>query len=114
MAGDGALAAFDAPTPAVEYAQAFSTAVHELGLQVRAGVHAGEVERRGNDLAGIGVHIGARVAALAETDQILVTSTVRELAFGSRLTFIDRGEYELRGVNGSWHLYELNQSLKTT
>ena len=107
-AGDGALAAFDGPTPAVEYARAFSTAVHELGLRVRVGVHTGEVERRGNDLAGIGVHIGARVAALADSDQILVTSTVRELVFGSPLSFIDRGDHELRGVNGAWHLYELD------
>jgi class 3 adenylate cyclase len=107
-AGDGALAAFDGPTPGVEYARAFCDAVHELGLRVRAGVHTGEVERRGSDLAGIGIHIGARVAALADSDQIFVTSTVRELVFGSALSFIDRGDHKLKGVDGSWHLYELD------
>jgi class 3 adenylate cyclase len=106
-AGDGVLAAFGGPTPGIEYTRAFRDAVHELGLQIRAGVHTGEVERRGNDVAGIGVHVGARVAALAKTDEILVTSTVRELVLGSPSTFVDRGEHELKGVAGSWHLYEL-------
>jgi class 3 adenylate cyclase len=112
-AGDGALATFDGPTPGVEYARAFCEAVHQLGLRVRAGVHTGEVERRGNELAGIGIHIGARVAALADTDQILVTSTVRELVFGSALRFIDQGDHALKGVEGSWHLYELDNPRRT-
>jgi class 3 adenylate cyclase len=102
------LAAFGGPTPGIEYTRAFRDAVHELGLQIRAGIHTGEVERRGNDLAGIGVHVGARVAALANKDEILVTSTVRELVLGSAATFVDRGEHELKGVAGSWHLYELD------
>jgi class 3 adenylate cyclase/pimeloyl-ACP methyl ester carboxylesterase len=109
-AGDGALAAFDGPTHGIEYARAFADAAHELGLQIRAGVHTGEVEHRGNDLAGIGVHVGARVAALAGPDQILVTNTVRELAFGSPAIFIDHGEHELRGVSGTWHLYAVEMT----
>jgi class 3 adenylate cyclase len=107
-AGDGVLAVFDGPTRGIEYARAFSDAVHDLDLRIRAGVHTGEVERRGDDLAGIGVHVGARVAALAGPDQVFVTSTVRELAFGSPATFIDHGDHELRGVTGTWHLYELD------
>jgi class 3 adenylate cyclase len=107
-AGDGVLAAFGGPTPGIAYARAFRDAVRELGLHIRAGVHTGEVERRGNDLAGIGLHVGARVAALADADQILVTSTVRELVLGSPSTFVDRGKHELKGVPGSWHLYELD------
>ena len=106
-AGDGALATFAGPTPGIQYARAFRDAVHELGVRVRVGVHTGEVEQRGSDLAGIGVHVGARVSALADADQVLVTSTVRELVLGSRSSFVDRGEHDLKGVEGSWHLYEL-------
>ena len=72
---------------------------------MRGGVHTGEVERRGTDVAGIGVHIGARVGALAAGDQILVTSTVRELVIGSPARFVDAGEHELKGVEGTWHLF---------
>ncbi len=104
-AGDGALAVFEGPTPGLEYARELIDAVHALGLRVRAGVHTGEVERRGTDVAGIGVHIGARVGALAAGDQILVTSTVRELVIGSPARFLDAGEHELKGVEGTWHLF---------
>jgi hypothetical protein len=107
-AGDGVLAVFDGPTRGIEYSRAFAEAAHDLGLRIRAGVHTGEVERRGHDLAGIGVHVGARVAALAGPDQVLVTNTVRELAFGSPASFTDHGDHELRGVSGTWHLYELD------
>jgi class 3 adenylate cyclase len=109
-AGDGVLAVFDGPTRGIEYARVFAAAAHDLGLRIRAGVHTGEVERRGNDVAGIGVHVGARVAALAGPDQVLVTNTVRELTFGSPATFIDHGDHELRGVNGTWHLYALDEN----
>ncbi len=108
-AGDGILAVFDGPTRGVEYAASFLDAVHQLGLQARAGVHTGEVERRGTDLAGIGVHIGARVSALAQGDEVLVTSTVRDLTFGSTLAFSDHGDHELKGVAGTWHLYALER-----
>jgi class 3 adenylate cyclase len=109
-AGDGVLAVFDGPTRAVHYASAAVDAVHELGHQVRAGIHTGEVERRdGDDLAGMAVHIGARVSGAAETDEVLATSTVRDLTVGSGLTFVDRGEHELKGVPDRWHLYALVQ-----
>jgi class 3 adenylate cyclase len=107
-AGDGVLAVFDGPTRAVRYASSVVGAVHELGHQVRAGIHTGEVERRDtNELAGMAVHIGARVSGQARADEVLVTSTVRELTVGSGLTFVDRGEHQLKGVPGSWHLYAL-------
>jgi len=72
---------------------------------VRAGLHTGEVERRGDDVAGIGVHIGARVSALAASGEVLVTSTVKDLVMGSDLEFDDRGSRELKGVPGDWHLW---------
>jgi class 3 adenylate cyclase len=106
--GDGALALFDGPTRAVNYASAVVEAVHELGHQIRAGVHTGEVERRGaNDVAGLAVHVGARVGAHAVADEVLVTSTVRDLTAGSGLQFADRGEHDLKGVANPWRLYAL-------
>jgi class 3 adenylate cyclase len=75
-----------------------------MGLDVRAGLHSGECEVRGDDLAGITVHIGARVAALAEPGEVLVTSTVRDLVIGSDFEFADRGTQELKGVPGPWHI----------
>jgi class 3 adenylate cyclase len=109
-AGDGALAVFDGPTRAVNYASALVGAVHQLGLQVRAGVHAGEVERRdGDGLAGMAVHIGARVSGRAGADEVLVTGTVRDLTVGSGLVFVERGDHELKGVPGRWPLYALAQ-----
>jgi class 3 adenylate cyclase len=107
-AGDGVLALFDAPTRAVSYAQAVVGAVHELGHSVRAGVHTGEVERRGpTDIAGMAVHIGARVSAQAGPNEVLVTSTVRDLTVGSALAFVDQGAKVLKGVPGEWRLYAL-------
>jgi class 3 adenylate cyclase len=106
-AGDGALALFDGPTRAVNYARTVVEAVHELGHQIRAGAHTGEVERRDTDVAGLAVHVGARVAAQAAADEVLVTSTVRDLTVGSGLNFVDRGEYDLKGVPNRWHLYAL-------
>lgn len=106
-AGDGALALFDGPTRAVNYARAAVEAVHELGHQVRAGAHTGEIERRDADIAGLAVHVGARVAAKAVADEVLVTSTVRDLTVGSGLNFVDRGEHDLKGVPNRWHLYAL-------
>ena len=77
------------------------------GAEIRAGVHTGECLRRGDDLGGIAVHIAARVGALAGAGEVLVTSTVRDLVFGSELTFDDRGEHDLRGVPGTWRLLAL-------
>ncbi len=103
--GDGLLATFDGPGRGVRAARALRDAVRSLGVEVRAGLHTGEVERRGADIAGIGVHIGARVSALAGSGEVLVTSTVKDLVMGSDLEFDDRGSRELKGVPGDWHLW---------
>lgn len=102
--GDGFLAAFDGPARAIRCAHANVAALADTGLHVRAGIHAGECEVRGNDLAGLAVHIGARVAALAGADEVLVSSTVRDLVAGSGLEFEDLGSHDLKGVPGTWQL----------
>jgi class 3 adenylate cyclase/pimeloyl-ACP methyl ester carboxylesterase len=102
--GDGFLAAFDGPARAIRGAQAIASEAATLGLEVRSGLHTGECELRGGDLAGIAVHIGARVAALAGEGEVLVTSTVRDLVAGSGIEFSDRGHHDLKGVPGSWQL----------
>jgi class 3 adenylate cyclase len=79
--------------------------VRSLGVDMRAGLHTGEIELRGDDVAGVAVHIGARVSALANAGEVLVSSTVRDLVAGSGIEFEDRGEKELRGVPGTWRLY---------
>ena len=103
--GDGLLAVFDGPARAVRCASAIVAAARQLGLDVRAGVHAGECEVRGDDVAGIAVHIAARVAELARSGEVVVTSTVRDLVAGSGLRFAERGAEVLRGVPGPWTLY---------
>jgi len=104
-AGDGFLAEFDGPARAIRCAAEIVWRVRDLGLDVRAGVHTGEVERTGRTLLGIAVHIGARVAAKAGAGEILVSQTVKDLVAGSGLAFEDRGEHELKGVPASWRLY---------
>ncbi|MGH3640104.1 MAG: adenylate/guanylate cyclase domain-containing protein, partial [Mycobacterium sp.] len=104
-AGDGFVATFSSPSVALDCAEQVVDAVRTLGLEVRVGIHAGEVEVRGQDIAGMAVHIGARVAALAGAGEVLVSSTVREIVTGSHRTFTDRGEHELKGVPGHWCLY---------
>jgi class 3 adenylate cyclase len=104
--GDGVLASFDGPARAVRCALALRERVRELGLQIRAGLHAGEIERRGDQIAGIGVHIAARVLALAEADRVLVSRTVSDLVVGSGLTFADRGTHTLKGVPDRWQVLE--------
>jgi class 3 adenylate cyclase len=106
-AGDGFLATFDGPARAVRCALSIIEAVRELGIQVRAGVHTGEVESFGDEVTGIAVHIGARVAALAGPSQVLTTSTVKDLTAGSGLVFEDAGEHELKGVPDRWRLYRV-------
>ncbi len=106
-AGDGFVATFTSPSVAIDCAQAIVDAVYEIGLQVRVGMHAGEVEIRGNDIAGLAVHIGARVEAHAGPGEVLVSSTVREIVTGSRRRFNDHGEYQLKGVPGRWRLHAL-------
>ena len=104
-AGDGYFAAFDGPARAVRCAIAIRDAVRPLGIEVRAGVHTGECEVIGEKIGGIAVHIGARVASMAEPGQILVSSTVKDLVAGSGLRFADRGARALKGVPGEWRLY---------
>jgi class 3 adenylate cyclase/pimeloyl-ACP methyl ester carboxylesterase len=106
-AGDGFVATFTSPSIAIDCAEAIVEAVRVLGIEVRVGIHAGEVEVRGADVAGMAVHIGARVGALAGTSEVYVSSTVVEIVTGSRRRFVDRGEYELKGVPGSWRLFKL-------
>jgi class 3 adenylate cyclase len=103
--GDGFLAMFDGPQRAIRCAMAIRDAVQALGIEVRAGLHTGECEVRGDDIGGIGVHIGARVSALAGPNDVLVSSTLRDLVIGSGLEFEDRGAHQLKGVPGEWHLF---------
>jgi len=103
--GDGMLATFDGPARAVRCAQAIVEAVRPLGIEVRAGLHTGEVELRGEDIGGIAVHIGQRVSALAGPGEVVVSSTVVDLVAGSGLEFDDRGEHELKGVPRPWRVY---------
>jgi class 3 adenylate cyclase len=103
--GDGFLAMFDGPQRAIRCAMAIRNAVQALGIRVRAGLHTGECEIRGDDIGGIAVHIGARVSALAGPNDVLVSSTLRDLVIGSGLEFDDRGTHTLKGVPGEWHLF---------
>jgi class 3 adenylate cyclase len=103
--GDGLFATFDGPARAVTCAQAIARAVADLGIQIRSGVHTGEVELDGDDVRGIAVHIGARVAGLAGAGDVLVSRTVRDLVAGSGIGFSERGTFELKGVPGGWEVY---------
>jgi pimeloyl-ACP methyl ester carboxylesterase len=103
--GDGFVASFDGPARAIRCAEAIVDATAQLDLEVRAGLHTGECEVRGDDLGGLAVHIAARVGALAEAGDVLVSSTVKDLVVGSGIEFTDRGEHELHGVPGDWRLY---------
>jgi len=106
--GDGFLATFDGPARGVRCAQAICERVRSLGIEVRAGIHTGEVELRGDDIGGIAVHIGQRVSSLAAAGEVLVSRTVRDLVIGSELEFTDRGEHDLRGVPGTWSVFALS------
>jgi len=103
--GDGFLATFDGPTRAVRCAASLTEEIPELGIDIRAGLHTGECERRGEDIGGIAVHIGARIAALARPREVLVSSTVRDLVNGSGIAFQDRGTRVLKGAPGQWKLF---------
>ena len=106
-AGDGFLATFDGPARAVRCAVAIAGAVRDLGIEVRIGVHTGEIELDGDAVRGVAVHIGARVSALAAPSHVLVSSTVKDLVVGSDLTFEDAGEHALKGVLDRWRLYRV-------
>jgi class 3 adenylate cyclase len=104
-AGDGFFASFDGPARAIRCACAIVEAMPELGLEVRAGLHTGECELANGKVAGIAVHTGARVASLAQPEEVLVSSTVKDLVAGSELSFEDRGSHALKGIPGEWRLY---------
>ena len=108
--GDGALATFDGPARAIRCAASLLAALHDERVSIRAGLHTGEIELRDDDIGGIGVHIAARVEALAEPDQVLVTKTVTDLVAGSGITFADRGLHDLKGVPGSWQLFAVAET----
>jgi len=108
-AGDGFFASFEGPARGVRCAMAIRDALRPLGLEIRAGLHTGECERAGDKLAGIAVHIGARVAGLAEAGEVLVSRTVRDLVVGSELEFVDLGMHELKGVSEPWQLFRAEE-----
>ncbi len=107
--GDGFLALFDGPARAIRCAVAIRQGLLAEGVEVRIGLHAGEVELRGDDVGGIAVHLGARVVATAAPGEVVVSSTVRDLVAGSGIGFVDRGEHDLKGVPDRWHLYAVTE-----
>jgi class 3 adenylate cyclase len=109
-AGDGFFATFDGPARAIRCACAARDALQEIGVQIRAGLHTGEVERKGKAATGLAVHVGARVAALAQASEVLVTSTVQMLVLGSGISFADRGLHTLKGVPDRWQLYAVEHT----
>jgi class 3 adenylate cyclase/dihydrofolate reductase len=110
FAGDGVMAVFDSPTRALRCAFELVDAAHDLGVEIRAGIHTGEIERRESGIGGIGVHIAARLLAAADRGQVVVTKTVRDLATGTDLAFNPLGVTNLRGVPGEWELFEARTS----
>jgi class 3 adenylate cyclase len=107
--GDGFLATFDGPARAIRCATASTDNVRSLGLDIRAGLHTGEVEVMGDDVGGMAVHIGARVGAKATAGEVLVSSTVKDLVVGSGFEFAERGTHELKGVPGEWRLFAVER-----
>jgi len=103
--GDGVLATFDGPARGIRCAQSLRDALREAGIDIRSGLHAGEIELRGDEIGGIAVHIAARIEAVAESGEILCSSTVKELVTGSDLAFVDRGRHQLKGVPQEWQIY---------
>ena len=103
--GDGFLAAFDGPGKAVNCASAIREDAHRIGIEIRAGLHVGEIELRGEDIGGIAVHVASRVMSNAKPGEILVSSTVKDLVIGAGIEFEERGGRELKGVPGTWNLY---------
>jgi class 3 adenylate cyclase/pimeloyl-ACP methyl ester carboxylesterase len=108
-AGDGFFASFDGPARAIHCACTIRDGLGELGLEIRAGLHAGECELMDEKVGGIAVHIGARVAAQAQPGEVLVSSTVKDLVAGSGISFQERGEHELKGIPGEWRLYAVER-----
>lgn len=103
--GDGFVASFDGPARAIRCAQAINAAMQPLGVDLRMGLQTGECEVRGDDLGGLAVHIVARIGALATSQKVLVSGTLKDLVIGSGIEFAERGEHELKGVPGTWKLF---------
>jgi class 3 adenylate cyclase len=103
--GDGFFATFDGPARAIKCARAISDGVRQLGIEVRVGLHTGECEILGEDLGGISVHIGARIMSHADANEVLVSSTVKNLVAGSGIQFQSKGKFTLKGVPDEWELY---------
>jgi class 3 adenylate cyclase len=108
--GDGFLATFDGPARAVHCARAIVATTQAIGVEIRVGVHTGEIELRGDDIGGIAVHTGARVASSAGPSQVLVTGTVRDLVAGSGIDFEDQGDFALKGIPGTWRLFAVRSA----
>jgi class 3 adenylate cyclase len=108
--GDGFMATFDGPARAIRCASALTRALSDADIQIRAGLHTGECEIVGDDLAGIVVHTGARISALAGPGEVLVSSTVKDLVAGSGIEFSDRGAHTLKGVPGEWRIYRVEKA----
>ena len=106
-AGDGFFVRFDSPAQAMEAARAVCQKAPGIGIEIRAGIHTGECELEGNKLAGMAVHIAARIQAAAQPGEVLVSSTVKDLAVGSTIGFEDRGEKDLKGVPDRWRVYSV-------
>ena len=105
--GDGVLATFDGPARAIRCACALRETAQTLGLQLRQGIHVGEIERRGSDVGGIAVNLAARLQAAAGAGEVIVSRVVADLVVGSGIKFEDRGEHELKGIPGSWQVLEV-------
>lgn len=108
--GDGFLATFDGPARAVRCACSLRDRVRQLGIELRAGLHTGEVELIGDNIGGVAVHIGARVSALAQANEVLVSSTIKDLVVGSELQFSDRGLHALKGIQDEWRIFAVEQT----
>jgi class 3 adenylate cyclase len=108
--GDGFLATFDGPARAIRSAAAIVSAAADLGMEVRVGLHTGEIEMRGDDIGGLAVHIAQRVSSLAQPSEILVSSTVKDLVAGSGIEFESRGEHALKGVPDTWRVFAVTKS----
>lgn len=107
--GDGLFAAFDGPARAIRCALALRDGLRGMGIEIRSGLHCGEIERRGPDVSGLAVHIAARVQAVARPGEVLVTRTVKDLVAGAQIAFVDRGRHGLKGVPEQWHLFAVDE-----
>ena len=110
IAGDGFLATFDGPARAIRCACAIRDGVRGLGIEIRAGLHTGEIELAETGVEGLAVHLGARISALADANEVLVSSTVKDLVVGSGIEFAERGTHELKGVPGEWHVHRVTSA----